>query len=328
VVRRLQSWGRRAAIRAYALTVTAGGVDRRRLRQLAGSGGLIVLNLHNVGPARGRFTRPIPPGVFDQLVGWLDRECHLTTFDRLGAPDQAGRRPRAILSFDDGYRDFMEYAMPVLERHGVRANENILPGCVESGRPPWNVELLDALERVPLALLRSLRLPSEELSRPPADESDLMRWGVKLSRLLKLRPRDEREPLLKDLMVQLQEGMEGEAQAMMTAKDVVEAARIHEIGVHSYAHDSMEFETDDFFSADLHRCRTWYQEHLAADPRVYAFPNGSYRDSQAAIARRTGIQHLLSVGERTASAEAAIHPRVTADGVTLRELRMRIARAF
>jgi peptidoglycan/xylan/chitin deacetylase (PgdA/CDA1 family) len=288
---------------------------------------LIVLNLHNVGPARGRFTRPIPPAVFDQLVGWLDRECHLTTFDRLDAADPADGRVRAILSFDDGYRDFVEYAMPVLERHGVRANQNVVPGCVESGRAPWNVELLDALERVPLALLRSLRLP-KELSRPPARESELMRWGVELSGILKMRPRQEREPLVMDLMTQLQEGLEGDGQAMMTAEDAVEAAQLHEIGLHSYAHDSMEFETDEFFSADLRRCRSWYREHLAADARVYAFPNGSYRDSQASIAQRTGIQHVLAVGERTASVEAVIHPRVTADGVTLRELRLRIARAF
>jgi peptidoglycan/xylan/chitin deacetylase (PgdA/CDA1 family) len=302
-------------------------VDHRRLRQLARSGRLLVLNLHNVGPARGRFTRPIPAEVFDRFVGWLDRECRLTTFDQLGAVGRENRRPPAILSFDDGYRDFVEYAMPVLERHGVRANLNVVPACVESGRPPWNVELLDALERVPLERLRALRLPSGAQARPLAGESDLMRWGVALSQFLKLRPREQREPVVRDLLAQLRDDTEGQAQPMMTAKDVLRAARIHEIGVHSYEHDSMDYETDGFFASDLARCRTWYREQLGADPRIYAFPNGSYRASQVAIAEAAGFDHVLLVGERTDSAEAVMNPRVTADGVTLRELRMRIARA-
>ena len=327
LMRRVRSLVRGVGIRAYTVMVTAGGADHRRLGRLARSGALLVLNLHNVGPQRGRFTRPIPPEVFDQLVRWLDRKCRLTTFDQLAAGDEPDGRPPAILSFDDGYRDFVEYAMPILERRGVRANLNVVPGCVASGRPPWNVELLDALDRVPPERLRSLSLPSKNLFRVPTGNAELMRWGVELGRSLKLRAREEREPLVITLLAQLEESMQGEPQAMMSAQDVAEAARIHEIGLHSYEHDSMEFETDEYFTADLNRCRSWYRELLGPEPSVYAFPNGSYRPSQAAIAENMGIQHVLLVGERAGPAKAVVHPRVTADGVTLRELRMRIVRA-
>ena len=83
----------------------------------------------------------------------------------------------------------------------------------------------------------------------------------------------------------------------------------------------------EYFTADLNLCRSWYRELLGPEPSVYAFPNGSYRPSQAAIAENMGIQHVLLVGERAGPAKAVVHPRVTADGVTLRELRMRIVRA-
>ena len=158
-----------------------GSIDRRRLRRLARGAGLIVLNLHNVAPARTRFTRPVPPEVFDELVGWLKRECRVTTFAGLGELPSNTDRPAAVLSFDDGYRDFVEYAMPILERHSVGANQNVVPASVESGRPPWNVELLDAMEQVPVGHLRALELPSGELPKlePGAGEHALMRWGVR-----------------------------------------------------------------------------------------------------------------------------------------------------
>ena len=328
-LRSLRPSARRALIDAYSVVVTSAQIDRRRLRRLARGRGLIVLNLHNVAPRCGRFVRPIPPEVFDELVGWLNRECRLTTFSGLRdlAPD--GHKPTAILSFDDGYRDFVEYAMPILERHGVGANQNVVAASVESGRPPWNVELLDAMEQLPVESLCALELPSGALPRlePAAGDHALMRWGVEVSRLLKLRPRSEREPLVHALVEQLRNDVPApSSQQMLTARDLVEVARSHEVGVHSCEHDSMEFESDKFFAEDVRRCRRWYRQHLGAEPRIYAFPNGSYRPSQVRIAQEAGFDHMLLVGERPSSIGERVHPRITADGVTLRELRMRIAR--
>jgi peptidoglycan/xylan/chitin deacetylase (PgdA/CDA1 family) len=320
---------RRALIDVYSVGVTSARIDRRRLRRLARGRGLIVLNLHNVAPSAGRFVRPIPPEVFDELVGWLKGTCRLTTFAELGKLPLNIDKPAAVLSFDDGYRDFVEYAMPILERHAAAANQNVVPACVESGRPPWNVELLYAMEQLPVERLRALELPSGELPRlvPSAGEVGLMRWGVEVSRMLKLRPRSERVPLVDALLEQLHEAPAPSAQPMLTARDCIEMARHHEVGVHSYEHDSMEFESDEFFAEDLRRCRGWYRQHLGTAPRIYAFPNGSYRPSQVRIAQKAGIGHMLLVGERPSSIGERVHPRITADGVTLRELRMRIARA-
>jgi peptidoglycan/xylan/chitin deacetylase (PgdA/CDA1 family) len=46
--------------------------------------------------------------------------------------------PPLILSFDDGYKDFIEVVVRILERHRVIANQNIVVNSVESGRPPMN----------------------------------------------------------------------------------------------------------------------------------------------------------------------------------------------
>jgi len=267
--------------------------------------------------------------VFDELVGWLKQACRLTTFAQLPRLDRDDRRPAAILSFDDGYRDFVEYAMPILDRHGVPANQNVIPASVDTGRPPWNVELLNAVERLPIARLRKLELPGEAL--PELDtlggERALMRWGVELSRILKMRSRADRAPLVDALAEQLDGELAGSGLEMMTPRDVKEAASRHEIGVHSYAHDSMEFETDALFEDDIRRCRAWYRDHLGAEVQVYAFPNGSHRPAQPELAEQAGFNHVLLVGERPSSVSTRVHPRITADGVTLRELRMRVARA-
>ena len=49
----VRSRGRQALIGAYAVGVTSAGIDRRRLRRVARSQGLVVLNLHNVARPLG-----------------------------------------------------------------------------------------------------------------------------------------------------------------------------------------------------------------------------------------------------------------------------------
>jgi peptidoglycan/xylan/chitin deacetylase (PgdA/CDA1 family) len=325
----IRSATRRALVDAYSFGLTSGRIDRYRLRRIAKDRGLVVLNLHNVAPGGGRFTRPIPPEVFDDFVGWLKQVCRLTTFAELADPSPADGRPAAILSFDDGYHDFVEYAMPILAAHGVRANQNVVPASVDSGHPPWNVELINALEGLPVDRLRTLELPGGELPKvdPSGGEHALMRWGVEVSHVLKMRSREERDPLVAVLADQLRGEPAAPPQRMMTRRDLDEAARSHEIGVHSYAHDSMEFETEDFFAEDIRSCRDWYLDCFGTEPQIYAFPNGSYTPKEVELLQDSGFEHALLVGERASSVSANVHPRITADGVTLRELRMRLARA-
>ncbi|MEE2778775.1 MAG: polysaccharide deacetylase family protein [Acidobacteriota bacterium] len=45
------------------------------------------------------------------------------------------------ITFDDGYRDNLDHALPVLERWSVPATIYVCTGLVDAARPPWWVEL-------------------------------------------------------------------------------------------------------------------------------------------------------------------------------------------
>ena len=52
------------------------------------------------------------------------------------------------------------------------------------------------------------------------------------------------------------------------------------IGAHSFSHESMGYESDSFFRADLMQCRNFFEQQLRLPLDAYAFPNGSYRPEQ------------------------------------------------
>lgn len=284
----------------------------------------LILNLHSISPKPSRYAPAMLPEVFDELLGWLRRHAQVATLAELhhGAHDRT--RPAVALSFDDGYRDFLDYAVPVLDRHGLAANQNVIPGCVEAARPPFNIHLLDVIETLPPERLRDLPGPGADVMLARADP---VRYGVVLSNWFKSKSRTDRELLEGELTAALPELRDGPIRPMLNASEVNQLAAAHEIGAHSFHHDSMAGETDDFFAQDLGRCSTWFDRVLGSPLSIYAFPNGSYRRSQVEIALASGVEHVLLVDQGPAAIAKPVRRRVTTFGGGAAEVRMRIARA-
>jgi len=109
---------------------------------------------------------------------------------------------------------------------------------------------------------------------------------------------------------------------MMTTRDISEAAGAgHEIGCHSYGHESMEHLSPAAVEHDLDLCDAFFHEQgLRTD--VFAFPNGSYRPDQIAPLQRRGYRHVLTIGRPT-TARTGVHPRSAIYGDSAAELRLR-----
>jgi peptidoglycan/xylan/chitin deacetylase (PgdA/CDA1 family) len=293
------------------------GAQRWLRARIRDRGVIPVLNLHSISPTANPFWPPIHPKHFDAWLGRMKRVFEFRTFATLNEPS---RRPVAVLSFDDGYADFVEYAMPILQRHGLSANLNVITGAVESGEAPWNVRLYDWLNGMSASELSSVRVEGFD-KRPRGDsQSTKLRFGIALSAFLKSRPRAERTALLEPLREKLSNAPHG--RRMMTPAQVQEVARHHEIGSHSHSHDSMGFETNDYFQEDYARSREWLtKQGIATD--VYAFPNGSYRDEQVAWLREARVEHVLLVDERFVGRhERGSFPRLSVSGGSVAELEL------
>lgn len=314
---------RRARLKQfYFRLMAAAGVDDRLLRRICRQDLLAVLNFHRIAPHPNPFWSPLHPELFEDLLAFLKRHFHMTSFS--GCAPAERNRPRAILSFDDGYDDFVEYAMPLLKKHRLSANQNIIPACVESGQPPWTVRLYDFLNAAPRSLINEIRLDGFTHRLGGEDADHKLRYGLALSRFLKARPRQAREWLWGSITaVMAKANRPVRATRMMGLTDVREAAREHEIGAHGFSHESMGVETNEFFLEDLAKCRAFFKHQLQLPMTIYAFPNGSYRPEQIACLQQHGVQHILLVEDRFARWGEGVYPRLTIYGESRLETHFR-----
>lgn len=293
--------------------------ERRLLHRVAQPDSLTILNFHEIRESRGSYEGQLTPEQFDQLLGFIGTHFAVTTFAELGEHRNA-ERPLAILSFDDGFKSFVEYAMPILERHRMRANQNVIPSAV-LGKRPFTVELSDLLAATSDARLRNLRIPGLTQSYTGGHDGRV-RFSAAVSNHLKLRPRAERRALWQEVLDQLR-GVEVRPTDMMNLDDVRLAARTHEIGAHSYEHETMPFESFAYFQDDFERCRRFFTTTLGAAPAVYAFPNGMATQHHVDWLRSQGVRSVLLVGDRYSTRTAHVHHRFNIAGTSHRELRLR-----
>lgn len=126
----------RAARRAQARAFVSTGMCDRRFR--AQSGRVLVLMYHRV-LADDAEVRGLEPGMFVRAstfarhLEWLRVRWPIVTLgEALGRPPAAPDPPVAVLTFDDGWRDNLDVAWPILERAGARATIFVVRDWIEA----------------------------------------------------------------------------------------------------------------------------------------------------------------------------------------------------
>ncbi len=136
---------------------------------------LVILLYHRVCALPGDEHRlALPPSLFRAQ---LERLRALMPIVRLDQPWAPRRGPAAAVTFDDGYADNLEQALPILESLEVPATFFITTGNVESGREFW----WDELDRLVLDGGRPARFTLEDAehggdwpSATPAERARLL----------------------------------------------------------------------------------------------------------------------------------------------------------
>lgn len=100
-------------------------------------GRIKVLLFHNVTPGGRDFDNALAPEEFEAQLRHLKRHYNVLGIDQSG--DWRGYRPdrvNVLISFDDGFINNLQFALPILEREGVPAVFFLIADCVATGSPP------------------------------------------------------------------------------------------------------------------------------------------------------------------------------------------------
>jgi len=242
---------------------------------------------------------------FERLMRFVARSFRVMTLgEALICLTQGRLPPRAlVITFDDGYADNAEIALPILQRHGLTASFFVSTGFLDGGRM-WNDSVIECL--------RSCR----------HREIDLETFGLGICSLAGAAERrrviEALLPRIKYLSLAEREEAIGRLQhvcdvselptnLMMRSEQVREMHRAGmEIGAHTVNHPILTTLTLSEAEYEISEGRNKLQSIIDAPVDIFAYPNGKpgrdYDHTHALLVKTLGFRGAVTTAPGVGSA--------------------------
>ena len=252
-----------------------------------------ILMFHHVRPARDQAFQPnrlleIVPGFLDAAIGSLRASgSDIVTMDEAARRlREADRRPFVVLTFDDGFRDNRDWALPVLEKHSAPAIVYVTTGFADRTARLWWVELEAGIRKASEIRLvidgQRFEMPARTASEKQA-AFDALYWRLRngteaqlLQVIADLCDANgvDRVALVEDLCLDWDEIVTLAAHPLIS------------IGAHTMSHAMLAKHDEALVRSELAGARLQLEARLDRPVRHLAYPVG---DRTSAAAREFGL---------------------------------------
>ena len=252
---------------------------------------------------------------FQKTMVWIKSWFSVLPLDVAVNAMKIGKLPprAAAITFDDGYADNHDVALPILRKHGLTATFFIATGFIDGGRM-WNDTVIESIRNCTQELL-----DLQPLELGCHDISDARSKHKAIGEIInKIKYRSPMERLEKSKQISKISEATLRSDLMMTSKHVraLQNAGM-QIGAHTVSHpilSHIDFNTahDEIASSKE------VLESLICEPiRIFAYPNGKpnidYLPAHTAIVRDLGFSAAVSTEWGTADKSTDVFqlPRFT-----------------
>lgn len=281
---------------------------------LCGGSRLLILMYHRVLARPDPLLPDVPDAaIFDAQMAQLARVFRPCPLDQAVDQLKAGTLPaRSVcVTFDDGYADNHDVALPILQRHGVPATIFVAPGFLDGGYM-WNDAVIETVRGCDVGLnLETLGLGRyrtgtwEDKSRAVAEILGHLKYLPQQERAEKVEAlqRVADAPSPNGLML-----TSGQVKALHQAGQT--------IGAHTMTHPILTRTTDTAVESELADSKAYLEGLLGAPVELFAYPNGNpdkdYARRHVAAARAAGFKAAVNVSWGYADADSDCYqlPRI------------------
>jgi peptidoglycan/xylan/chitin deacetylase (PgdA/CDA1 family) len=259
------------------------------LTRRARAGSVAIVMYHGVTPQPLPVFNwcQLPLAQFEQQLDFLASQYTILplreAIDRLARRAPLPRNP-AVLTFDDGFRNVLTTACPVLERHRVPATVFLVTGFIGTRQPAWPDRLYHAV-----AATRKADVKLGDLRWKLASAGNRAAAYRALAARLKTLATEQKDAQLLELHQQLEIPAEVPANSPLSTLDWPEIEQLARTGLidfgsHTHTHPILSRCTPEMQRDELLRSRDIIRERLGRCD-LLAYPNGSRADFDAECQR-------------------------------------------
>ncbi len=239
--------------------------------------------------------------LFEKCVHYISKTHEVVLIEDLVSLDKLHSKNKfATIMFDDGYKDNIEYAAPILEKYNCKASFYVVSDCIDKNTPTWThvlEHLFQFTHKVDINMQFDF-LPLELKIEQLKSKEERIAYVSKLKPFLKKLSHSDRNKVL-DKITQTYTDVEL-PKLMMNWKDLSELKNAgHYIGSHSVTHAMLgTMINEDEITKELVLSGNRIKDQLGYFPQTISYPVGSFNDATKRLAKEAGYKIGLAVKQK------------------------------
>jgi len=253
---------------------------------------------HRVNPVRDKLWDPMDVSLFEKCIKYISERYVVTTIEDLALSSELYTSNKyATIMFDDGYKDNITYAAPILTKYKCKASFYIVTDCISSNTLTWTHQLEFAFlsTKAKVIQLDFDFLPENLKGKKIIDINEKIAL-VKLLKPVLKKTSDENRVQVLNLILETFNDVDF-PKLMMNWDDIRELKNEgHYIGSHTVTHAMLGNMSDENkIKNELLLSGDQINEKLGYFPLSISYPVGSYNDTTKKLSREAGYKLGLAV---------------------------------
>ena len=252
---------------------------------------LYLFNFHRVSDEVSPAYPPMPLGTFEKIIRLINRRFVVVPQEELLLGTMPNcRKDLCVITFDDAYYDFAEYALPILVKYKTPMSLHVVTDVATTGKMFWTQRLNKVVE--------AYWKKRKTIANPLLPRQYVMKNGKEVEKAaleiyLHLLGNPERDKVIDILANEVGDSVE--TTPMLMWDDIVKLpSDIVAIGSHTHTHRNLMQLPESEVVYELEESYRIIKEKTGTAPISIAYPNGQYNDKINEMALATGYKVLYT----------------------------------
>jgi len=262
-----------------------------------------IFLFHRVSPTKDALWQPMNPHLFERIIIYCKQNYFVTTIEELALNKvdvSKVKEPVVCIGFDDGYKDNIEYAAPILKKNDCPASFYIVTDCTTKNIPTWTFILDYAFNQTKRKniVLDFDFLPEHFRKQVWNNEEEKLRYASAIKPYLKTQKYTEWKLIYEAVCSALNDVTIPE-KMMMNWDDIRQLySDGFQIGSHSVTHPLLgKIEENSMLKYELEGSAKKIETEIGQFPITISYPIGSYNSDVMQAAQEVGYQVGLAVNQ-------------------------------
>lgn len=239
-----------------------------------------ILLFHRVSDDNDKYWEPIKVKYFEKIIDFLNKNYEFISLPDLLTGKVNDFKNKCIITFDDGYEDFVANALPILEKYNIKPTLFVTTSSISNNSLIWTSELNFAIKNTNR---KEIEVIGKNFSL--LNEKDKINTAKHILQILINLPNKERVKILNQLKQQLDYKKPNNVN-MMNWDELISISDIVDIQSHSVSHPVMKNLDMNELEKELKDSKNIIEQKLKKEVSYFSYPIGYYNDKVIGLSKK------------------------------------------